>query len=201
MAKPVNSRFFGDGPGRVGIRFHNGTGVVTGNIVKQIGLTRYVVTDGAQNYTVSLAQTTAEATNLTAGLATIMMYADGSDTPAYVKNLRGLRAETTAGTTMFWQDAALTDIGGDPTVSVLISGIFAVNATLSANVTEDSGGAATTTYQWAADGVDIVGATNQTFTLTGAEEGATITVTVTVTTATGSTTVTSPATEVIGPAI
>ena len=82
-----------------------------------------------------------------------------------------------------------------------ISGTARVGETLTAtNGTWE--GIPTPTYsrQWKADGADISGATDQTYSLTESEEGAVITVTVTATNSEGSASATSAATDPVAPA-
>jgi hypothetical protein len=51
---PISSKNFG--PGKITVRFHNGIELVDGYIIKQIGLTSYVVSDGTVKKNVRLAQ-------------------------------------------------------------------------------------------------------------------------------------------------
>ncbi|MEL6546639.1 MAG: hypothetical protein AAFQ82_18580, partial [Myxococcota bacterium] len=60
---------------------------------------------------------------------------------------------------------------------VTISGTTMVGETLTATVNDENGVSGMITYQWAAGGTDISGATDQTYVLTLAEVGETITVT------------------------
>ncbi len=107
------------------------------------------------------------------------------------------------------------DVTSDPTAAIAaapvntvgtigaITGTTEVNQTLTAGAITDANGTtgATFTYQWAAGGTDIGGATNNTYTLTAAEEGDTITVTVSYTDDDGfAEAVTSAATAAIDPA-
>ena len=62
--------------------------------------------------------------------------------------------------------------------SVAISGTLVVGDDLTATVTDANGATGPINYQWAADGVDIGGATAGTYTVTGAELGTVISVTV-----------------------
>jgi hypothetical protein len=80
--------------------------------------------------------------------------------------------------------SAATGIVNSPNLNggVAITGDAAFEATLTANVTDGNGLTnATITYQWAANGSDIGGATAQTYQLTLAEVGLAITVSVTYT--------------------
>ena len=79
--------------------------MVTGYIVKQMGSTRYQVTaDGTNMFVVSLAQTTAEAETLTAGMATIVATL-ADDSEVFVKNLQNFAAWTTEGLAINWNNA------------------------------------------------------------------------------------------------
>ena len=60
--------------------------------------------------------------------------------------------------------------------TIAISGTLLVGETLTATVT-DPNGATTVSYQWQADGADIVGATTGTYVLTGTEKGSVMSVT------------------------
>lgn len=67
--------YIGGDPGKIAIKFFNGTEVVEGYIVKQTGTRRYVVTqDGVTEYTVKLVRTMADLQNMGAGMATIEVY-------------------------------------------------------------------------------------------------------------------------------
>ena len=73
--------------------------------------------------------------------------------------------------------AAVTDANDVPTGTVTITGTATQGETLIAsNDLADADGLGPITYQWQADGADILGATGETFVLTQAEVGAAITV-------------------------
>ncbi len=74
--------------------------------------------------------------------------------------------------------ATVTNVNDPTTGVVTITGAAAKGQTLIANTSAlaDEDGKGTFTYQWQADGVDIVGATSATFILTQAQVGQTITV-------------------------
>ncbi|MFK8014018.1 MAG: chondroitinase-B domain-containing protein [Gammaproteobacteria bacterium] len=74
--------------------------------------------------------------------------------------------------------AAGCDAGTNEPGTIAVSGITLVGETLTAAVT-DPNGTGVITYEWAADGVVIDGATESTYSLTSAERGAVITVTAT----------------------
>jgi hypothetical protein len=75
----IPSDYFGSDSGKIAIIFNNGTEIVSGSIVKQTGTRRYIVSDGASEYTVVLARTIADIENLPPGTATIEVfpYIDG----------------------------------------------------------------------------------------------------------------------------
>jgi hypothetical protein len=62
--------------------------------------------------------------------------------------------------------------------TVAITGTAKVGETLTANITGITNGTGNATYQWKRGGQDIAGATNTTYTLTGADNGKTITIVV-----------------------
>lgn len=102
MGRPINNSNFGAEPGKIRVRFHNGTAVVTGYIVKQLGPVKYLVTaDGTNMFTVDLVVTTAQATSLAAGQATIQI-TDASSTVRYVSKLMSASCNTTDGSTLSW---------------------------------------------------------------------------------------------------
>jgi hypothetical protein len=188
MVKPVNSKFFTNENVKILISFHNGTGVVTGYIVRQIGTSRYVVTvDGTTMFTVQLAQTTAQAGTLTAGYGTIQF-----TTGAYIKVIRDKQAVTTEGAVVLWNPSvnlsALLSVVGDVTVGQI----------LTANVVYETA-PVSEVYQWFRDGVAIAAADDVTYTLVGADDGALITFVVTATYPGVRYTFTSPATAPVAP--
>ena len=73
---------------------------------------------------------------------------------------------------------AVANVNDETTGEVTITGTLADGEELTANTSAlaDEDGIGTYTYQWQADGVDIAGATNATYTLTQAEVGKVITV-------------------------
>lgn len=76
--KPVNDKYFGSGSGKISVSYHNGSGTVTGYIVKQVGTSSFIVTDGSTTRRVRLAQTTATAATLTDGFMRIAATGGGS---------------------------------------------------------------------------------------------------------------------------
>ena len=75
---------------------------------------------------------------------------------------------------------AVVNVNDETTGDVTITGTPREDEVLTANTNaiDDEDGIGTYTYQWQADGVDIAGATNATYTLTQAEVGKVITVVV-----------------------
>ena len=72
---------------------------------------------------------------------------------------------------------AVTNVNDTPTGTVAISGVAEEDQVLTAsNTLADEDGLGVISYQWQRDGVDIVGATTATFTLTDTDVGAVITV-------------------------
>ncbi len=102
MGRPINNSNFGATPGKISIRFHDGSAVVTGYIVKQVGAEKFVVTaDDVNMFTVDLVNTTAQATALVAGQATIRI-TDASNVVRYVTKLMSASCYTTDGMTLSW---------------------------------------------------------------------------------------------------
>lgn len=108
---PVSKVHFGDAEGQIAVKFHNGTSAVTGHIVKQIGSTRYVVSDGSTTKTCTLASTTAAATTLVAGKMTIEIVPHGGGAAQHVKNLSAFIAFTTEGNRLSWKLENTTKAG------------------------------------------------------------------------------------------
>ncbi len=106
---PISKAFFGSTDSSLPVRYHNGSEIVTGYFVKQVGLYHYHVSDGQDTTKVSLAQTTEMAQycdgvnpppgndySVIAGMATI---------PAgtgYVRKLTSRHAYTTENTVVQW---------------------------------------------------------------------------------------------------
>lgn len=101
---PVSKVYFGDASGQIRVRFHNGSSVVTGYIVKQIATKKYIVTaNGTDMFTVALAADGTPA----AGEMTINLYpvVNGvqSTTAKQVKKLLAFQAITTDGGNYAWK--------------------------------------------------------------------------------------------------
>lgn len=101
MGRPINPRYFGLGEGKISVMFHNGTDVVAGYVVKQLGTRTFLVSDGTNQKTCVLARTTGEATALTGNLCTIEIETSGGT--KYVDRLYMTKAVTTEGISFNWQ--------------------------------------------------------------------------------------------------
>jgi hypothetical protein len=107
----IPSDYIGSGSGRIAIKFNNGVEVVTGFIVKQTGVRRYVVSDGINEFKVTLARTIADVTAMPVGLATIEVYPfidiDGqvSDVPEHVQRIEQFTCYTVEGHRYGWRFA------------------------------------------------------------------------------------------------
>lgn len=104
--RPINSRNFG--PNGIEIIFHNGTSVVTGYILKQVGTSRYVVRTGADAtpYVVTLV----DSNTPTAGFGAIRMTPHG-ESAVRIKVLRANHAVAFDGTQYAWRRGATTAAG------------------------------------------------------------------------------------------
>lgn len=71
MARPIPPKHFGAKYGALSVKFHNGETIVDGHIVRQIGTTRYVVSDGTVSKICDLAKTQDEAVALEEGKCAI----------------------------------------------------------------------------------------------------------------------------------
>jgi hypothetical protein len=100
---PINKKNFGNTAGStIQVQYNNGTSTVTGYIVKQTGTSRYVVTsNGVVDYTVTLASTTALATALTSGYATVVVTNPSAGTE-YASKITEDLVYTTAGHVYPW---------------------------------------------------------------------------------------------------
>ncbi len=127
MGRPLNSSNFGPEVGKLKIKFHNGTSVVTGYVTRQIGSTRYEATvDGSALFIVDLAQSTALASSLTAGFATFEAVATVGGGTVYLKNLQSVSALTTEGATVLWKNGVDVTVGTvapapTPTATIVVT--------------------------------------------------------------------------------
>jgi len=125
---PIHSRNFGPLPGKIAVKFYNGSTVVTGWIVKQLGMTKYNVSNGTVSKTVRLAQTTSELTALTAGtgadsakraeLCTIEIAKFGGSTEN-CKKIVGHRATTIQGSVLTFKRGTTATVAGTGTLTVV----------------------------------------------------------------------------------
>lgn len=111
MGKGIPKTNFG--PTGLYVRFHNGTGVVSGYIVEQYGDNEYKVAQtGTETpiYVVQLAETTAAANTLTAGFATILTKPHGAAVER-AKMIHTNLCYTTEGNTYPWSTATTSATG------------------------------------------------------------------------------------------
>lgn len=142
MGRPINNSNFGAAPGKISIRFHNGTAEATGHIVKQVGASKYLVTaDGVNMFTVDLVNSTDQATALVAGQATIKI-TDAANVVRYVTKLMSASCYTTDGSTLSWtlgaanvNQAALDVVAAPPPAA---TGITRSPATMALTVGDTS---------------------------------------------------------------
>ncbi len=106
MGRPIKKSNFGSNGIRVS--FHNGTSVVTGYIVKQLGSRRFKVTDGTTTMICILASTLSSAQILTKGLCTIQVVS--GQTTSYVKTLNSRQAITMTGEKLIWAATGTTTL-------------------------------------------------------------------------------------------
>lgn len=110
---PVSKVHFGEAEGQIAVKFHNGTAVVSGYIVKQVGSVRYVVAEvgSEERFTCSLASTTEEANDLVQGKMTIEIAPYNYEGVQNVKNLSAFIAFTTQGERLSWKRGPATKEG------------------------------------------------------------------------------------------
>jgi len=160
--KPVNDKFFGSASGQIAVAFHDGSTTVSGHIVKQVGTSTYVVSDGSTTRRARLAQTTAAAATLVDGAMRIVGTGTGSGA-TLVATYEIDTVTVLAGGTGYAVSNVLTGVGGTAitpftaTVSTVSTGAVtgvtitnrgeytAVPGTLSTNVRQvtTTGGAGT----------------------------------------------------------
>jgi hypothetical protein len=100
--------YIGGDPGKIAIKFFNGTEVVSGYIVKQTGSRRYVVSqDGVTEYKVKLVRTLADLEAMGPGMATIEVFPiiDGeiSETPEHAHRVEQFTCYTIEGHKFGWR--------------------------------------------------------------------------------------------------
>jgi hypothetical protein len=109
---PVSNVDFGNEAGKIKIRFHNGTSIGYGYIVKQLSIYKFIVSsDGVTQYVCKLAK----AGNPVAGELVIDIFpvVNGveSGTAQHVKKLLSKRATTIEGGSYAWTLGATTEAG------------------------------------------------------------------------------------------
>ncbi len=111
----IPSDYIGGDKGKIAVKFHNGTEMVAGFIVKQLGVRRYVVSDGVILYTVDLARTLADLGNMQPGLATIEIFpfvnGNISEIPEHIHKIEQFVCYTVEGHRYGWRFAYLFQDG------------------------------------------------------------------------------------------
>jgi hypothetical protein len=109
MSKTIPTGTYGGATGDIRVRFHNGSAVVVGYILNQIGQDQFqVAADSDPNtlYTITLAQTTALATSMTSLVGTILITPDNGVTTEHVSKLHSSTCYTTEGNFYSWSTVA-----------------------------------------------------------------------------------------------
>ncbi len=193
---PINSANFGTAATDILVKFYDGSALKNGYIVKQIGSTTFIVSNGATTKTVSLATTTNLAQILTGevtldgpavtDLCTVTLTENANT--HYVTKFSSYTLATTAGAVWSWTGGTasgtvykvgtFSDITPVNSVLPAISGTKTVGQTLTSTSGTWSNTPSSYTYQWNRDGVAITSATASTYVLQAADEATVITVTV-----------------------
>lgn len=97
---PINKKYFGNGANSLSVQFHNGTAVTQGYIVKQLGTSRFRVTDGTVTRDVVLMPDITDLNDLTDGFATIECYQNG--VKKFVRTIQSQMLRTTDDTSISW---------------------------------------------------------------------------------------------------
>lgn len=105
--KPISNVNFGNEPGKIAVKFHNGNTTVDGYVVKQTGTTRFLVANAnaaSTTFTCTLATTTTTANALVAGTCTILAtpYGATANTVEHVARISSRMVTTTEGNTYSW---------------------------------------------------------------------------------------------------
>lgn len=133
------SKHFGSDTGNIRVRFHNGTAVVDGHIVKQLGPARYKVSDGQTEHVIRLAQTPDEVAALAPGLGTIRC---GRAAPpaAFAVTYRVRAVTLSQGGSGYTAGETLTVVGGSgPAASVAVGAVDENGAVMAIGVTTRGG--------------------------------------------------------------
>lgn len=97
---PVNSRYFGPEDNKISVLFHNGVSVVQGYVIKQMGTTRFRVSDGFVMRDVDLAKNLLDIEDIIEGQGTIAINTNTG--PAYVARIGAETLRTTDGRKLNW---------------------------------------------------------------------------------------------------
>ncbi len=119
---PINSRNFGAKAGKLAVKFNDGSSVVTGWIVAQVGTKRYKVTNGTTTGIRTLAQTSDELTALATGpnnLCTIEIVNYNGSVTEHVQKLTRRHAITVEGNLLQFARGVAAAANGFGTVAVV----------------------------------------------------------------------------------
>lgn len=118
--RPVNNRNFGADAGRIRVRYNNGTSVVTGRIVRQVGTTRFVVEqdNGSNRRVIRLAATSGDAANPPVGFGTIRAFRPQGSGAVFTPVYEVASVSITAGGTGY-SNGNVTVSGGSGTSATL----------------------------------------------------------------------------------
>lgn len=117
---PLRNTLFGNASGKIAVKYHNGSSVVNGYIVKQTGTRSFIVTtDGTTTYPIKLASTQSAVNSLTAGLGTIEIYPVSVGTSAVFSPVYAVNAVSiVSGGSGYSVGNTLTVTGGTGTAAV-----------------------------------------------------------------------------------
>lgn len=136
---PISKKHFGKTTGKMAVKFYDGSTVVTGQIIKQIGSYKFRVAkiDGTGTKDCALAQTANQLTALTAGtgpdaasrasLCTIEVAIFGGGTEN-IKSIYSVTARTIQGTKVQWKLGVAADAAGKGTIALVANAPTVANA-------------------------------------------------------------------------
>ena len=117
--RPLNNKHFGPEVGKIAVKFHNGTSVVTGYVVRQTGTKRFVCATSADvSFIVTLAESVAAATTLTPGFCTIEATAFGASSVEHVTAIQANLIVTAEGNHYTWK-LGTADVAGQAGIAVV----------------------------------------------------------------------------------
>lgn len=175
---PINKISFGAGVAKLAIKFYDGSSVVTGYVVKQVGSTKFSVSNmsGSVTKIVRLARTTSELTALSAGtgddaalradLGTIEIAVFGGSTEN-VLQLFSKRAATVQGSSVTYTLGTAGDAAGEGTI-----GAIANSAPTVANAIPDQVGTVAAAFSYVIPENTFADVNGQTLTLSATTSGA-----------------------------